>query len=91
MTYQSRETKTKFILADFYLMDFMKSIVILVKVDEVYNILKWARQYRSLVECGIGWSTFLLESALQCTYVYYVPTFTTIFTKKLYHRCSVRF
>ena len=32
----------KFIMADFYEMDFMKGIVILVKVDEMYNILKSA-------------------------------------------------
>ena len=30
----------KFILVDFYEMDFIKDIVILVKVDEMYNILK---------------------------------------------------
>ena len=32
----------KFILVHFYEMDFMKDIVILVKVDEMYNILKSA-------------------------------------------------
>ena len=30
----------KFIIADFYEMDFMKRIVILVNVDEMYKILK---------------------------------------------------
>ena len=30
----------KFIMADFYEMDFMKGIVILVKADEMYKILK---------------------------------------------------
>ena len=29
-------------MADFYEMDYMKGIVILVKVDEMYNILKSA-------------------------------------------------
>ena len=29
----------KFIMVDFFEMDFMKDIVILVKVDEMYNIL----------------------------------------------------
>ena len=32
----------KFIMADFYEMDFMKAIVILVKTDGMYNILKSA-------------------------------------------------
>ena len=35
----------KFIMADFYEMDFMKGIVILVKVDEMYDILKSASRY----------------------------------------------
>ena len=36
------ENRKVYILLDFYEMDFMKSIVILVKVDEMYNILKSA-------------------------------------------------
>ena len=36
------EKIAKFILVHFYEMDFMKDIVILVKVDEMYNILKSA-------------------------------------------------
>ena len=32
------ENRKVYILLDFYEMDFMKSIVILVKVDEMYNI-----------------------------------------------------
>ena len=53
----------KFIMADFYEMDFMKGIVILVKVDEMYNILKPAT-HGLLVERwdGNGYP-----------YVYYVP------------------
>ena len=39
----------KFIMANFYEMDLMKVIVILVKVDEMYNILKSA-SYCLLVE-----------------------------------------
>ena len=52
-------------------MDFMKGIVILVKVDEMYIILKSASPYL-LVERwdGNGWSNVgLLEI---CPYVYYV-------------------
>ena len=43
-------------MADFYEMDFMKGIVILVKVDEMYNILKsllaigyWSRDEGGIV------------------------------------------
>ena len=39
---QTFERIIKFIMADFYEMDFMKGILILVKVDEMYNILKSA-------------------------------------------------
>ena len=35
----------KFIMPDFYEMDFMKDIVILVKLDEMYNIFKSATHY----------------------------------------------
>ena len=47
-------------------------IVILVQ-DDMYKVLK-----SLLTKCfwswdGIGWSKFLLESAFQCLYVYYVP------------------
>ena len=62
-------------MAYFYEMDFMKGIVISAKIDEMYNILKsllvtgyWLRD-----EGGIGWSKFLLQSALEYPYVYYVP------------------
>ena len=43
----------------------MKGIVILVKKDETYNILKslLATRYCSRNERGIGWSKFLLEPA----------------------------
>ena len=55
----------KFITTDFYKMDLMKGIVILVKKDETYNILKslLATRYCSRNERGIGWSKFLLEPA----------------------------
>ena len=36
----SQNSNVKFIVGDFYKMDFMNGIVILVKVDEMYNILK---------------------------------------------------
>ena len=35
----------KVYMVDFYKMDFMKGIVILVKVDKMYHILKFARQH----------------------------------------------
>ena len=41
---QMLQRPTNFIMADFYEMDFIKYIVILVKVDEMYNILKSAGQ-----------------------------------------------
>ena len=41
---QMLQRSTNFIMADFYEMDFIKDIVILVKVDEMYNILKSAGQ-----------------------------------------------
>ena len=36
----SQISNVKFIMGDFYKMDFMNGIVILVKVDQMYNILK---------------------------------------------------
>ena len=36
----SQNSNVKFIVGDFCKMDFMNGIVILVKVDEMYNILK---------------------------------------------------
>ena len=49
----------KFIIADFYKIDFMKGIVISVKVDEMYSIWKSA-SHCLLVEGwdGNGWSNF---------------------------------
>ena len=43
-------------MADFYKLGFMKGIVILVKADEIYNILKCllATRYWSRDEGGIG-------------------------------------
>ena len=62
--------KAKFIMADFYTLDFMEGII-LVKTDEMYNILKslLATRYWSRDEGGIKWSKLLLESALQCPYI----------------------
>ena len=40
---QTFQIIAKFIMAHFYERDFMKGIVILVKVDEMYNILKSAK------------------------------------------------
>ena len=37
---QTFQRIAKFIMADFYEMDFMKGFVVLAKVDEIYNILK---------------------------------------------------
>ena len=42
---QAFQRIAKFIMVDSYEMDFMKGIVILVKVDEMYNILKSANHY----------------------------------------------
>ena len=39
---QTFQRIAKFIMADFYEMDFMKGIVLLVKADEMYNTLKSA-------------------------------------------------
>ena len=52
----SQISNVKFIMGDFYKMDFMNGIVILVKVDEMYNILKslLATGYWSRHEGGIG-------------------------------------
>ena len=36
---QTFQRIAKFIMADFYEMDFMKGFVVLAKVDEIYNIL----------------------------------------------------
>ena len=61
-------------MVDSYEMDFMKGIAILVKVDEMHSILSLlATVYWSRDEDGIGWSKFLLESALELPYVYYAP------------------
>ena len=67
---QTFQRIAKFIMADFYEMDFMKGIVILVKVDEMYNILKSA-SHCLLVERwgGKEWSKFCKI----CQYLYYVP------------------
>ena len=61
-------------MAHFYKMDFMKGISILVKVDENLNILKslLSTHYCSRDEGGIGQLKILLESGLQCPFVYYV-------------------
>ena len=50
----------KFIMADFYEIEFMKGTLILVKVDEIYNILKslLATPYWLRDESGIWWSKF---------------------------------
>ena len=56
---QTFQRIVKFIMADFCEMDFMRDIVILVKVDEMYYILKFA-SHCLLVERwdGNGWSQF---------------------------------
>ena len=60
-------------MSGFYEMDFMKDITMLVKVDELCNILKslLGTAYGSRDDVGIGWSKFMLESALQYSCVYY--------------------
>ena len=61
---QAFQRIAKFIMVDFYEMDFMIGIVILVKVDEMYNSLL-ATVYWWKDENGIGWSKFFLESVLE--------------------------
>ena len=53
----------------------MKSIDILVKVDEIYNILKslLATGYWSRYEFGIGRSKLLLGPDLKFPCIYYAP------------------
>ena len=57
------------------LLNRLHGVVILVKVNEMYNILKilLANRYWSKDKGGIGWSKFLLESGLECPHVYYIP------------------
>ena len=64
---QTFQRIAKFIMADFYEMDFMKGIVILVKVDEMYNILKSASN--CLLAAFFCWR-------YAHTFVYYVPPVT---------------
>ena len=45
----------KFIMADFYEIDFMKGIVILVKADEMYNMLKSASQCLLVERWRLNW------------------------------------
>ena len=45
----------KFIMADPYKMEFMKGVIIYVKVDAVYNILKSASHYFLVERCRLNW------------------------------------
>ena len=55
-------------------MDFIKGVVKMAKIDEMYNILNLlALSNWSRVEYGIEWWNSLLESALKCPYVYHGP------------------
>ena len=53
----------KFIMSDFYEMDFMKWIVILINVDEIYKILEslLPNRFWSRDKVGVEWSKFLLS------------------------------
>ena len=59
---------TKFNMADFYKMEFMKGIFILVKTDEMHKILKslLVNRYWSRDESEIGSANFLMESGFHC-------------------------
>ena len=60
---QTFQRTAKFIMADFYEMDFMKGIAILVKEDEMYNIFKSASH--CLLDDswdGNGWSKFFCRT-----------------------------
>lgn len=79
----------KFIMAHFYKMDFMKSIAILVKVDEKLIILKslLSTHYCSRDEGGIGQSKILLESGRFCFIkikFYFFVTISDYFFHKIY-------
>ena len=69
---QTFQRIAKFTMADFYETVFMKGIVILVKLGEMYNILKSA-SHCLLVERwdGHGWSKFCLLEIFP--YFHYVP------------------
>ena len=69
---QTFQRIAKFILVDSYEMDFVKGIVILAKVGEMY-LEVCQPVYWSKDEDAIGCSKFLLESALECPYIYYAP------------------
>ena len=47
---QTFQRTQKFLMTDFYEMDFMKGIIILIKVDEMYKILKKSPSQSLLVE-----------------------------------------
>ena len=51
----------KFIMSDFYEMDFMKWIVILINIDEMYKILEslLANRFWSRDKGSVGWSKFV--------------------------------
>ena len=55
-------------MVNFYEMDFMKEILILVKVDETCNIFKSAASHWSRDEDGI-WMI------IECQYFYYSPPY----------------
>ena len=61
--FQMFQRKAKLIMADFYEMNFMKDIVILVKVDEMYNILKPA-SHCFLIK---RWNSGLVSSGISLT------------------------
>ena len=69
---QAFQRIAKFIMADFYEIDFIKGIVILLKVDEMHNILKSA-SHCLLVESWDGWKCIIKIYLLEIgPYVYYV-------------------
>ena len=71
---QTFHRKAMFIMADYYTVDVTEFIVISVKVDEMYSILKilLAIRYWLRDKGGIGWSKLLLEPSVQCPYIYYI-------------------
>ena len=74
---QSFQTVAKLIIANFYGIDFMKGIVILVKIAEMYNILKSASHCLLVKRWDRnGWLKFFLLEI--CPYVYYVPPLVRI-------------
>ena len=71
---QTFQRIAKFIMVNSYKMDFTKGNVILVKVDEMYNILKSVGHSSFVERWRWNWMIrFFAEVCLECLYAYYAP------------------